>query len=153
MTFILILLFLKIEHKRTPMSLKTRIMQLDPLGAVMLLASVVCLLLALQWGGQAHAWNSATIIGLLVGSGLLFIVFAFVQWRMGEDATIPLRVLKLRSILCASAFLFFIAMSNYVVSFPNLCMRLTIADTLLVWLLHSNLLSIHQRLLRNKERP
>jgi fatty acid desaturase len=115
--FVLIFIFLKIENKRTPMALKARLMQLDPLGAVMLLASVVCLLLALQWGGQAHPWNSATIIGLFIGFGLLFILFSFIQWKMGENATIPLRVLKQRSILSASAFLFFIAMSNYVASF------------------------------------
>lgn len=118
-TFVLIMIFLKIENKRTPMTLKARIMQLDPLGALMLLASVVCLLLALQWGGQAHPWNSATIVGLLVGFGVLFILFGFIQWTMGEDATVPLRVLKQRSILSASAFLFFIAMSNYVVSFKH----------------------------------
>jgi hypothetical protein len=110
------LIFLKIENKRTPMTLKARLMQLDPLGAVMLLASVVCLLLALQLGGQIHPWNSATIIGLFIAFGLLFILFSFIQWKMGENATIPLRVLKQRSILFASAFLFFIAMSNYVVS-------------------------------------
>ncbi|KAH7387003.1 hypothetical protein DE146DRAFT_635767 [Phaeosphaeria sp. MPI-PUGE-AT-0046c] len=116
-TFVQILMFLEIKNKRAPMTLKARVMQLDPLGAILLLTSVVCLLLALQWGGQAHPWKSATIIGLLVGSGLLFILFGFMQWKMGENATIPLRVLKQRSILFTSSFLFFIAMSNYVVPY------------------------------------
>lgn len=115
-TFVLILIFLKIEHNRKPMAIKTQLKKLDPIGAIMLLASVCCLLLALQWGGHAHAWRSATIIGLFIGFGLLFILFGIIQWKMGEDATIPFRVLKQRSILYASAFLFFIAMSNYVVS-------------------------------------
>lgn len=57
------------------------------------------------------------MIGLFVGSGLLLSVFCFLQYKMGEDATTPLRVLKQRSILFGSLFLFTSAMPAYVVSF------------------------------------
>lgn len=36
----------------------THIKHLDPLGMFFFASSIVCLLLAFQWGGSAYAWNS-----------------------------------------------------------------------------------------------
>lgn len=82
----------------------------------MFIGAICCLLLALQWGGQTRPWNSSTIIGLLVGFGLLSCVFGYLQWKLGERATIPLRVLRQRSILTGSGVLFFLGASTYVVN-------------------------------------
>jgi MFS family permease len=47
------------EHAKTTMD---KIKHLDPLGAALLLPAVICLVLALQWGGSEYAWNSWRII-------------------------------------------------------------------------------------------
>lgn len=93
----------------------------DPLGCFCFVAAVCCLLLALQWGGQSRPWNSSTIIGLLVGFGLLSCVFGYIQWKLGERATIPLRILRQRSILTGSGTLFFLGASTYVVIDSRSC--------------------------------
>lgn len=41
---------------------------------------IICYLLALQYGGQTHPWNSGTVIGLLVGFALLLIIF--IAWEI-----------------------------------------------------------------------
>jgi hypothetical protein len=68
-------------------------------------------LLALQWGGSEYAWGSGTIIALFVLSGVLFAVFTGVQVWVKENATIPLRVVRLRSTITASIFSLFLLAS------------------------------------------
>lgn len=55
------------------------------------------ILLALQFGsGNTFAWNSATIIGLLVGGVIMAIIFIFWERRMGERAMLPGPLIKQR---------------------------------------------------------
>lgn len=63
-------------------------------------------------------WGSSTIIGLFVGAGLLAAVFGYLQVRLGDRATIPIRILKQRSILTGGGVLFFTGAACYVVSGP-----------------------------------
>jgi uncharacterized membrane protein len=44
-----------------------RIFQLDLIGCVLFVSSIVTFFIALQWGGGEYDCNSATIIGLFVG--------------------------------------------------------------------------------------
>ncbi|WP_059051829.1 MDR family MFS transporter [Paenibacillus senegalimassiliensis] len=53
-------------------------------GAFTLVGAVVCLMFALELGGDKYAWNSAAILGLLGGFLVLFIIFLFVEARAGE---------------------------------------------------------------------
>lgn len=88
---------------------------MDFVGATLFLAAICCLVLALQWGGQTLPWRSSTVIGLFVGAGFILLMFAFVQWRRGDDALIPLRIFRQRSILMGSIYLLFFGMLNYIV--------------------------------------
>lgn len=118
MVLVLLFLFLKIrgtENENRMLPIMAKLNHTDPLGCLVFIGAVCCFLLALQWGGQFRQWNSSTIIGLLVGSGLLSCVFGYLQWELGERATIPLRVLRQRSILAGSGVLFFLGASTYVV--------------------------------------
>lgn len=94
-------------QKDAKQSMLSRIRELDLLGASLLLPAVVCLLLALQWGGTKYAWGSSRIIGLFVGSGILIILFVVSQIRLGEQATLPPRILTQRSVASACVFTFF----------------------------------------------
>ncbi|CAI7588620.1 unnamed protein product [Penicillium pancosmium] len=84
-----------------------RIKQLDLIGASLLIPAIICLLLALQWGGNKYPWNNSKIIGLFVGFGLLVILFAGSQIYLGEKATLPPHILKKRTVLAASLFALF----------------------------------------------
>ena len=117
--FCLIALFLHVDkpdEEMRKLPWKKQLSYLDPVGVILLLGGVTCLLIALQWGGNKYPWKSATIIGLLVGCALLLLAFGFVQWWLGEMATIPLRILRQRTILFGAIALFFTNWSNNVVS-------------------------------------
>lgn len=92
---------------------------MDGLGAITLISAVTCLLLALQWGGHTIPWSSSRIIGLFVGFSCLTIVFGLLQWKLGEKATIPLRILKQRSVLMGCLFIAFLDMTAYTVGLIN----------------------------------
>jgi hypothetical protein len=90
-------------------------LQLDPIGIVLILGAVICYILALQWGGLTLPWSSSTVIGLLVGFVLLLICFGIDQWFLGERAMLPKRLLKNRYIYQGMAYSFAIAGSYFLV--------------------------------------
>ncbi|KAF4982067.1 hypothetical protein FZEAL_2254 [Fusarium zealandicum] len=89
--------------------LMEKIRQMDPLGIVLMMGATISYILAVQYGGQAYAWNSPTVIGLIVGFVLIMATWAFSQWFQGERAMIPARILKNRTVVVMSAFAFVFA--------------------------------------------
>lgn len=104
-TFFILLAFLRVPHiVKSTGSLSRQIVRLDPLGTVIFVPAIFSLLLALQWGGVKFAWNSSRIIALFVLAGVLLIAFSAVQvWRQ-DDATVPPRIIKQRSVLCGTIY-------------------------------------------------
>jgi predicted MFS family arabinose efflux permease len=88
-------------------SIKQRVEQLDPLGICVFLPAIVCLVLALTWGGSTYAWSNSRIIALLVIFGVLTIVFVGIQIWRGDKGTLPPRLVTMRSVWAAMWFGFF----------------------------------------------
>ncbi|KAL1596361.1 hypothetical protein SLS60_009007 [Paraconiothyrium brasiliense] len=80
--------------------------RLDPIGTLLFLPSIVCLLLALQWGGTTYAWSNWRPILLLVLAGILFIGFLAIQIWKPNTATLPMRILKQRTVAASALFAF-----------------------------------------------
>jgi hypothetical protein len=83
-----------------------KVKHFDLPGLFLFVPAIIMLLLAVQWGGNKYAWKSATIIGLFVGFGLTMIVFAGWQWRQQDEASVPPRIIRQRSILAAMVIVF-----------------------------------------------
>ncbi|KAJ4296096.1 hypothetical protein N0V88_004798 [Collariella sp. IMI 366227] len=90
---------------------------LDLLGFAAITASVVCLLLALQWGGIQYPWNDARIIALLVLFGALGVAFLAIEIRQGPKAMLPSRVFTQRTVAFASFFAFLTTGAIFVLTF------------------------------------
>ncbi|KAK9780391.1 putative Major facilitator superfamily (MFS) profile domain-containing protein [Seiridium cardinale] len=72
--------------------------QLDLLGFFLIAPAVICLLFALEWGGTKYPWSNGRIIALFVIFGVLGLSFVASQvWRQ-ENATVPPRIFRNRSI-------------------------------------------------------
>ncbi|OAX78955.1 hypothetical protein ACJ72_06733 [Emergomyces africanus] len=118
-TIVAILIFLA-HPKQTlkrPDSWKGQLAQLDPWGTITFMPGIICLLLALQWGGTKYAWANGRIIALFVLFGILIISFVIIQIWKGENATVPPRIIKNRSMAFASFFAFTLGSSFFILVF------------------------------------
>ncbi|KAK3390528.1 major facilitator superfamily domain-containing protein [Podospora didyma] len=97
------------KEKFEPASFSAHVKRLDPIGMVFLLPGVVCLLLALQWGGSTYAWDEWRTILLLVLFTAATAAFITVQILKPETAMVPPRVITQRSVAFGTAFTFFLA--------------------------------------------
>jgi EmrB/QacA subfamily drug resistance transporter len=79
--------------KRLHLPVHKREHRVDYLGATLLGASSVCLLMATVWGGTTYAWASSQIIGLLAGGVFLALLFVL-QERRAAEPIIPLRLFR-----------------------------------------------------------
>ncbi|KAK4989968.1 hypothetical protein LTR50_002879 [Elasticomyces elasticus] len=107
---------IKVPNSKTvSLSWTEKLWQLDPLGAVCLVPGIVCLVLALQWGGQAYAWNSARVIALLTIMSILLISFVAVQILFPQTAMVPPRLFKQRSVVAGLWQMSFVGAGMYVI--------------------------------------
>ncbi|GFF57143.1 MFS transporter, putative [Aspergillus udagawae] len=85
---------------------RSKLLQMDPIGTGLVLACLTCYILAMQYGGQKHPWNSSVVIGLIVG--FVLILAALVGWElhMGEKAMSPPRLVKRHAVPSAVGFFF-----------------------------------------------
>jgi hypothetical protein len=97
------------EPSQKGLTIRQQLGQLDLLGEFFLLPCIVCLLLALQWGGSTYPWSDGRIIALFVLFGVLLIAFVAVQVWKPETATIPARIIANRSIIGGMWFVFCLA--------------------------------------------
>jgi hypothetical protein len=81
--------------------------QFDPIGTILFIAGIICLLIALQWGGRQYPWSDGREIALFTVFGVLIIAWAVVQWRAGDNATILLHVLRDRTVAFSTFYIFF----------------------------------------------
>ena len=86
--------------------LMERAKKIDWLGLLFFAPSVICLLLALQWGGSTYPWSNGRVVALLVVFGILFVVFAGVEYWKGEGATVPPRLITQRTVAAGSWYAF-----------------------------------------------
>ncbi|KAJ6615069.1 MFS transporter [Mycena sp. CBHHK59/15] len=89
----------------------------DPWGTLVFIPAIVCLLLALQWGGSKFPWKSARIIALLVVFGVLLTAFIAIQIWKQDGATIPPRIVKRRSIWSGALYALCIGSSFFIITF------------------------------------
>ncbi|KAL2757250.1 hypothetical protein ACRALDRAFT_1029186 [Sodiomyces alcalophilus JCM 7366] len=83
-----------------------RFKTLDPLGSLTFMCAMICILLALQWGGQRFAWRSGEVIGLIAAGAVLVGIFGWIQHWNGENATVPPRLLNQRTVWASGIFAF-----------------------------------------------
>ncbi|KAJ7834161.1 DHA14-like major facilitator [Mycena leptocephala] len=115
----IVITWLKLPPTATPSPMRflQRLSSFDPWGTLVFLPAVVTLLLGLQFGGSKYSWASAPVIALLVASGVLSTVFIIVQLRMQDQATVPPRILRQRSIWSSAMFAFSMGAAFNIITF------------------------------------
>jgi MFS transporter, DHA2 family, glioxin efflux transporter len=75
-------------------SWKEKLLQMDFVGAILVMGLIVSYLLALQYGGQTKPWKSSVVIGLLVGSFAIFVTCVLWELLQKERAMIVPRLVS-----------------------------------------------------------
>ncbi|KAI5457117.1 major facilitator superfamily domain-containing protein [Mariannaea sp. PMI_226] len=91
-----------------------KFLQMDPLGVIFVMGATVSYILGVQYGGQAHPWNSSVVVGLLVGFVLITAAWAALQYFQGDRGMIPGSIIKNRTVAVMSAFAFIFAGSFFI---------------------------------------
>jgi hypothetical protein len=72
--------------------------KLDLIGFALFAPASIQFFLALDYGGNQYAWNSAMVIGLFCGAGSTFIIFLIWEYFKFDDAMIPFSMVKQRAV-------------------------------------------------------
>jgi MFS transporter, DHA2 family, glioxin efflux transporter len=91
--------------KPVPSTAKDLFLTFDFPGIIIMMASLICFFLALEWGGITKAWNSSEVIGTLIGFVVLAVLWAGNEWKHGERALVVPRIFKQRTIAACAAFI------------------------------------------------
>ncbi|MBW8349654.1 MFS transporter [Bacillus sp. IITD106] len=87
-------------------SLEHKSQKIDWWGAFTLVGAVVCLMFALELGGNQYAWDSLTIIGLFSLFAAFFIIFLFVETK-AKEPIISFQMFKKRLFATSNTVAFF----------------------------------------------
>ena len=88
-----------------PKRVVTRKPKIDFIGAILLSAASVAMLLALVWAGDKYAWGSPEILGLLAASGV-FVALFIAQEARHPEPILPLHLFRNRVFLVSNLIVF-----------------------------------------------
>ncbi len=91
-----------------------KLQKLDGLGTVLFTGATSCLFVALQWGGVKYGWFSGQIVLLFFAFAIAGIAWIYIQYRRGENATLPGSIVKIRSIAAGAISSFLMGGAFYV---------------------------------------
>ena len=72
--------------------------KLDLVGFAIFAPAAIMLLLAVQWGGNTYAWDSAVVIGLICGAVATALVWAAWNNYKKDSAMIPFSMFRRRTV-------------------------------------------------------
>jgi predicted MFS family arabinose efflux permease len=103
---ILIFFFFQTPKAAKPQeaTFREKILQMDLLGTFVLMGAIICLILALQWGGTTKSWGSADVIGVLVGFGVILAIFVGIEIWLDDRALIVPRLMKKKTLALLALF-------------------------------------------------
>lgn len=102
--------------EESPRGFVSKLKQLDIPGTVFMVTAVICLLIALQWGGSTYPWRDGRVIALFVVFGVLTIAFIITQTTriVGNAQIIPPSLARNRDIWLAVSYAMCITGGVYV---------------------------------------
>ena len=104
---VLVFFHLPSAAKPPNVSLREKLLQLDPVGIVLTMAAIICFILSLQYAGNVHPWNSSQVIGLLVGFGVISVTLVIWEIFLDEYAMLLPRLFKKRALWSVAPYQFF----------------------------------------------
>ncbi|KAF7891471.1 uncharacterized protein EAF02_001796 [Botrytis sinoallii] len=93
-------------HPDHQLPISTKLLKLDPLSFILLLSSMTCLFVAVEFGGVSVSWSNSKAWGSVLGFGLLGISFIILQRHQKEKAVVNLQMIRQRTVAICYMFSF-----------------------------------------------
>lgn len=84
--------------------LRQKIGELDLFSNCLFIPSLTTLFVALSWAGTKYPWTDGKVIGPFVVFAVLLAAFVYNQYRRGDSAALPFRIIKRRSVIAGFIF-------------------------------------------------
>lgn len=91
-------------HEEEDLAFAQKIRELDLVSNCLFIPSLTALFLALSWAGTKYPWSDGKVIGLFIVFAVLLVAFVFNQYRRGDSAAIPFRIIKSRNVIAGFIF-------------------------------------------------
>jgi EmrB/QacA subfamily drug resistance transporter len=103
--------FVTFFYRESPMHAKQKI---DWWGVVTLVPAIICLMFALELGGNQYKWSSQVIIGLFSAFAVLFLLFLYVETK-AKEPIVSYHMFRKR-LFAASNLIGFFSGATYIVA-------------------------------------
>lgn len=97
--FLIILFFLDVKTPKTP--LLKGLMAIDWLGSLLIIGAVLMFLFGMEYGGTTYAWDSATVLCLIIIGIFTLGLFVLNEKYLATYPIMPLRIFKGQSNICS----------------------------------------------------
>ncbi|KAA8645956.1 hypothetical protein EYZ11_011197 [Aspergillus tanneri] len=91
-SFVMLLLFLKIEAGKTPLLAGLR--SIDWSGVLLMIGGTLMFLFGLEFGGVSYPWDSPTVICLIIFGILTWALAMLNEWKVARYPVIPVRLFQ-----------------------------------------------------------
>lgn len=81
-----------------------KVTDLDLFSNCLFIPSLTALFVGLSWAGTKYPWSDRKVISLFVVFAVLVTAFVFNQYRRGDSAALPFRIMKSRSVIAGFIF-------------------------------------------------
>ncbi|KXN73099.1 MFS general substrate transporter [Conidiobolus coronatus NRRL 28638] len=115
------IILLLVHEAPLPDTMWQRIKKIDILGCLLLVTSICCILLGMNWGGNDYDWNSWQVITILCMGGVLLILFVYIENKIAKDPIISPKLFnKNNNLALLVSFVTGIQVLGYIYHYPKL---------------------------------
>jgi hypothetical protein len=116
-TVAFVVAFLRLRSNHHDRGFAQFLREIDIPGNTVFMPAVICLLLALQWGGSKYDWSDGRIIALLVVFGVLIVAFVAIQVLAKDHGIVPIHIVRNRNIWGTMWFCFCLGAGFFLIVF------------------------------------
>ncbi|OLY77925.1 putative MFS-type transporter [Smittium mucronatum] len=115
MSFLVVFFIVKV--KPSTGDVREKVKRIDFIGVALLMAGLIMILLALNWGGSEYSWSSARILCLLIIGIIIIGLFVFYDIKYPAEPLVPMSIFKIRNIALCLSSQFFLGYGMYGIIF------------------------------------
>lgn len=101
-----------LKERNDNSTLTERLKKIDYLGAITVVSAVVCFMLATSMGGNLRPWSDPVVVGCLVASGVLAMIFCIVEAKVAQNPLMPWHIVSSQTPLACSLLNFWTLMAT-----------------------------------------